>query len=200
VVAADAGRALLEFHQFAPAQELLQLAAAAGAGAGVAPDLALARAQTLEASGKLEEAVAALERINGTVSQRPDWYRQAAAFLIGNGRATEALRLVDQAITMLPGNRDLLLTKAVALELAGRVAEAEPVLRDLQARWPEWHPAWVAHGIILSAHQKSEEGRQALDTAVALGARSPEVRIALTYADARPLLSKLFQEKPPHDW
>jgi Flp pilus assembly protein TadD len=32
----------------------------------------------------------------------------------------------------------------------------------------------VAHGIILAAHQRFAEARQALETAVALGARSPE--------------------------
>jgi tetratricopeptide (TPR) repeat protein len=203
-VAADAGRALLEFRQFAPAQELLQLAAA-GDSADVEPDLALARAQLLAASGSPAEAVAALEQTYAAASQRPDWYRQAAAFLIGNGKASAALKLVNRATRLLPGNRELLLTKAITLELGGQTGEAEPLLNDLQSRWPEWAPAWVAHGIIMAAHQKSEEGRQALETAVALGARSPEIRspearAALAAGDARLLLNQLFQQKPPREW
>jgi tetratricopeptide (TPR) repeat protein len=204
-VAADAGRALLEFRQFAPAQELLQLAAAAGASADVEPDLALARAQLLAASGSPAEAVAALEQTYAEASQRPDWYRQAAAFLMANGKASAALKLVNRATRLLPGNRELLLTKAITLELGGQTGEAEPLLGDLQARWPEWAPAWVAHGIVMAAHQKPEEGRQALETAVALGAqcpeiRSPEARAVLSAGDAQRLLNKLFQQKPPREW
>jgi tetratricopeptide (TPR) repeat protein len=204
-VAADAGRALLDCRQFAPAEELLQLAAAAGASTDVKPDLALARAQRLEAGGSPNEAAAVLETTSGAPSQRPDWYRQAAALLIASGKAAEALKLVDQALRILPGNRELLLAKAMVLELgglelSGRAGDAEPLLRGLQARWPEWHPAWVADGIILAAHQKSAEARQALETAMALGARSPEIRTALTAGDARLLLHRLFQQKPPREW
>lgn len=199
-VAADAGRALLEFHQFESALKLLQLAAAEGGSSDVSADLALARAAMLGASGRSPEAVAALVETASSATQRPDWYRQAAAFLIGIGAGNEALQLVDQAMRMSPGNRELQLTKAIVLELTARTGEAEPLLRDLEARWPEWAPAWAAYGILLTAHQKSEEGRKALDTAVALGARSPELRATLAAGDARVLMNRLLQQKPARDW
>jgi len=97
-----------------------------------------------------------------------------AAFLSKNGRAPEALRLLDQATRILPQNREILLMKATTLEMAGQTEAAEHLLNQIQNRWPEWHAGWVAHGIILSTHRRFEEARQALETAVALGARSPE--------------------------
>jgi tetratricopeptide (TPR) repeat protein len=203
VVLASAGRALLVSKQHSLARELLEQAAAEGPSTDVELDLAiatfhaagasvalpyldrvpesersgdyyLARVQMLEASGRSPEAVAALDQALHRAPKRPDLYQQAAAFLTENGRTPEALRLLDQAARILPQNREILLMKATTLELARQTDDAEHLLNEIQNRWPEWHAGWVAHGIILETHKHFEEARQALETAVALGARSPE--------------------------
>jgi protein SCO1 len=202
-ILADAGRALLESKQYLPARELLEQAAAAGASADVDLDLAmatlratgvreglqlmdrvpesrrsgdyyLARAQMLDASGKADEAASALDQALHAAPQRPDLYRQAAVVLVKNGRLTEALGLLDQAARILPQDREIPLLKATTLERAGRTPDAERLLDEIQNRWPEWHAVWVAQGVILATHRHFQEARHALDTAVALGARSPE--------------------------
>ena len=137
-------------------------------------DYYLARAHMLDALGRPQEAIAALNQALGAAPKRPDLYQQAAAFLTKNGELPEALRVLDQAVRSLPQNREILLRKATTLELANETKEAVRVLNQIQNRWPEWHAGWVAQGVILATHQRLEEARQALETAVALGARSPE--------------------------
>ncbi len=200
---AGAGRALLASKQYSLARELLEQAAAQTPSAGVKLDLAiatfhaagasaglqhmdrapesersgdyyLARAQMLDASGKSQQAVAAWEQALGAAPERADLYQQAAAFLARNGRTQEALRVLDQAARTLPRNREILLMKATSLELARQTDAAERLLNQVQNRWPEWHAGWVAQGIILATRKRFEEARQALETAVALGARSSE--------------------------
>jgi Flp pilus assembly protein TadD len=73
------------------------------------------------------------------------------------------------------------------------------LLNEVQNRRPEWFAVWVARGMILAAHQRSSEARQALETAVALGARSPEVR-DLAAGKAAGDLGGLFLARPPREW
>jgi Flp pilus assembly protein TadD len=66
--------------------------------------------------------------------------------------------------------------KAVLLELAGHDADAGNLLNEVQEGRPERSAVWVALGMVLAGQKLTGEARQALETAVALGARSPEVR------------------------
>jgi tetratricopeptide (TPR) repeat protein len=134
----------------------------------------LARAQMLDASGKIPDAVAALDQALRAAPKQPDLYRQAIRLLAREGRAPEALRRIDEAARALPENREILLLKATTLEFARQFDDAEHLLMDIRNRWPEWSAVWLAHGMILHTHQRYEEARQALETAVELGARSPE--------------------------
>ena len=84
--------------------------------------------------------------------------------------SSEAIGLFGQA-----ADSELLLMKAVLLELAGRDAEAGKLLGEVQERRPEWFALWVARGMVLAGQKLTGEARHALETAVALGARSPEV-------------------------
>jgi len=134
----------------------------------------LARAQMLEASGKAQEAAATLDKALHAAPERPDLYRQAVTLAVKRGQAAEALRITEEAARTLPDSREILLLKATTLEFAQRAADADHLLSEVRTRWPEWSNVWVAHGIILATHQHYEEARQALETAVALGASSPE--------------------------
>ena len=202
-VLADAGRALLEARQYSAAKELLDKAAAADPSAGLDLDLSVAafhtvgpveglrqmnrvaaarrnadyysaRAQMLDALEKGGEAIAAMEQAIQVSPKRPDLYWQAAVLLSRNHRSGEALELLDRAEKILPQEPQIPLVKATLLESSGQTGEAEKLLNQLQRRWPEGAPLWVARGIMMAAHGQFAEARQALETAVALGARSPE--------------------------
>ena len=168
--------AIATFHALGPATgaaaglELMDRIPESGRSAGYY----LARAQMLDASGKLPDAVAALDQALRSASKQPDLYRPAIALLVRAGRAPEALRLTDAAARTLPENREILLLRATTLEFARQSGDAQRLLMDIRNRWPEWSAVWLAHGMILNSRQRYEEARQALETAVELGARSPE--------------------------
>jgi hypothetical protein len=46
----------------------------------------------------------------------------------------------------------------------------------MQELRPEYVAVWVAGGMMLAGQKRTGEGRQALETAVVLGLRSPKVR------------------------
>jgi Flp pilus assembly protein TadD len=173
---------------------MLATAAAANPTGDVAPDLAIATAQVLDAAGKHEEAILAAKRALGGGPVPSDLCWQAAGLLVRNGRIPEALGLFERA-----GDPEILLMKAVMLELAGQSAEALSLLNEVQNRRPEWFAVWVARGMMLALHQQSGEARQALGTAAALGARSPEVRDVLAGKAAADLRG-LFLARPPREW
>ena len=202
-VLADAGRALLEARQYAPARELLEKAVAAAAdveldlaiaafhAAGPAEgtrlldgvpeaarggDYYLARAEMLDASGNAPEAAAALEQALRASPRRSGLYLQVGSFLLRKGRTGDALRVSDEAMQAFAEEREILLMRAVVLEQADRGGEAAPLLEQMQNRWPEWPAGWLAQGLILARHGRRGEARAALATALALGAQSPEVR------------------------
>ncbi|MEO8592794.1 MAG: tetratricopeptide repeat protein [Candidatus Solibacter sp.] len=200
---ADAGRALLEAQQFGPAKELLAKAAASDATGGVQFELAIAafrtagaeeglrsldavpetrrdagfyfaRAQMLDAAGQGGEAIAASAQAIQLSPRRAEFYWQLSVLLSRNGRTDGALSLLDRAEKLFANDPQILLVKATLLEADGKSAEADKVLDGAQKRWPEAAPVWVARGILAHAHQRFDEARKSLETASALGARSPE--------------------------
>jgi tetratricopeptide (TPR) repeat protein len=193
-VLAESGRALLASKQYALAKEMLAAAAAATPPADVALDLDLATAQILDAAGQHEEAIAALRQAVAGAPPRTDVYWQAAGLLVRNHRIPEALHLFERA-----ADPEMLLMKAVLLELAGQSAEAGNLLNEVQNRRPEWFAVWVARGMMLAAHDQTSEARQSLETAVALGARSPEVRNVLA-GKAAADIGGLFLARLPREW
>ena len=201
---ADCGRLLLEFNQSELAREFLEPALAKAPSTDAARlDLAIAiyrlqtpaaalleldktnpadrkgdyyllRAQLLDALGKFPEAADALNHGIQTAPTRPELYLQAAGFLLKHKRYDQALTLLEQASRILPDNRDLLLAQAVTLAIIPRDEEAQKILAKIQARWPEWDRPYLLNGIILEIQLRSEEAKQMLETAIALGADTPE--------------------------
>jgi tetratricopeptide (TPR) repeat protein len=233
-VLADAGRALLAGRQYSPAKALLEQAAASDPSAGLEVELSvavfnttgpadglkvlarvpearrnadyyLAAARMLDASGKADDAVAALDRAIHAAPARADLYWQAVVFQKRNGHVAEALRLLDEAEHVLPQDPQFPVLRATLLESAGKSKDAEQLLDTVQHRWPEAAPVWVARGIILEAHGRFEEARRALETAISLGAHSPEAGEALAIAQSKKAAqtsdpSRLFLGRPPQDW
>lgn len=193
-VLADAGRARLGSRRYAAAKEMLAAAAEATPPADVATDLGIASAQVLDAAGRHEEALAALRQALAGALPRVEVYWQAAGLLVRNQRIPEAIGLFERAT-----DAEMLLMKAVLLELAGQSVEAGNLLKELQERRPEWFAVWVARGMMMAGRGQAGEARQALETAVALGARSPEVRDVLAGKGAADLRG-LFLARPPREW
>jgi tetratricopeptide (TPR) repeat protein len=213
---AASGRILLEFEQYDLALEFLKPALAADPSLSAArldlaivlfhlqtPQTALSeldqtpvadrkgdyyllRAQILDSLGKTQEAVDALNRGIRAAPTRADLYLQSTAFLLKHKLLHEALDLLDQASRILPDDRELLLAQAVALELLQRGIDAQKLLTRIQARWPEWDRPYLLNGILLEIQLKSAEARQMLETAIALGANTPEAyyyeALAITHA------------------
>ena len=232
ILLADAGRAMLAARQYPLAKELLEQAAAADPSAGLDLDLAiagfhtdgpaagierldrvpeaarngdyyLARAQMLDAGGKSGDAIAVVAMAVKVEPERPDLYWQAVVLMTKHHRASDALGLLDEAAQKLPQEAQIPVLRAAVLELSGKTDEARGVLVDAQHRWPEVAAVWVAQGIILAAHQHVDEARKALETAVSLGAHSPEIKtlaeqLATSAGKVDP--AALFLTRPPQDW
>jgi len=200
---AECGRMLLQFEQFSAARRFLELAVAKEASSAARLDLAitiyhlenaaaaltelertssahrngdyyLLSAQLLDAQGKFTEAAQALNRGIRAAPTRPDLYLQSVAFLLKHKLYDQALELLKQTERILPDNRDLLLAQAVTLAIMPRDDEAQKVLASIQARWPEWDRPYLLNGIILEIQLRSSEARGMLETAIALGANTPE--------------------------
>jgi tetratricopeptide (TPR) repeat protein len=122
----------------------------------------------------VQEAAEALNNGIRAAPTRPGLYLQATGFLLKHKLYGDALRLLQQANRILPDNRDLLLAQAVTLAIMPRDEEAQRVLAKIQARWPEWDRPYLLNGIILEIQLKSEEALPLLQTAIALGANTPE--------------------------
>jgi tetratricopeptide (TPR) repeat protein len=204
-VLAEAGRALLAAQEYSAARDILEKAAAAVPSADVEMDLAmaafhasgpaegtrlldripesarggeyyLARAEMLDAAGRTAEAEMALEQALHGSEIGTAVYLRGCAFLVRKGRMEEALNVSADAMKARPEDRRILLLRAVTLERAGKTSEARNLLQQIENRWPEWHPAWAADGIILGMHGRREDAVSALRTAVVLGANSAEVK------------------------
>jgi tetratricopeptide (TPR) repeat protein len=201
---ASSGRILLEFEQYELARQFLQPAIAGNPSLSAARldlaivlfhqqspeaamseldktpaadrsgDFYLLRAEILDSLGKIEDAVQALNRGIQAAPTRPDLYLQATAFLLKHKLNHEALDLLEQASRILPDARELLLAQAVTLELLLRGIDAQKLLARMQARWPEWNRPYLLSGILLEIQLKSAEARQTIETAIALGANTPE--------------------------
>ena len=203
-ILADAGRAMLEAREFASSRELLEKAAAmepsgalelplaiasfrsAGAKEGLrhlervpqsarTADYHLARAQMLDASGNSAEALAALDLALGSAPDRIEIYWQEAVFLKKDGRTEDALALLDRAGKSVSEQPWFPVLRAALWEGAGQTGQARALLENTRRRWPEVAAVWVAEGLIVAAHGSAEDARRLLETAVSLGAHSPEV-------------------------
>ncbi len=152
----DAGRALLSAKRYADAIAVFERLPESSRGGEYY--LALA------ASGRMEAIAQALR----AAPLRPDFYAQSAAILSERGRVQDTLRFLDEGARLLPGNREILLLRACALEWAGQ--DGASALHDIEKRWPEWYAGWVAQAVVLKLRGKADESRRAFETASALGA------------------------------
>lgn len=176
--------AIVLFHQQSPQAALSELDKTPAADRS--GDFYLLRAEILDSLGKIEEAASALNRGIQAAPTRPSLYYQATGFLLKHKLYHEAEALLDQVARVLPDERELLLAQVVTLELLRREVDSQKLLAKIQGRWPEWDRPYLLNGILLEIQLKSAEARQAIETAIALGANTPEAyyyeALAITHA------------------
>jgi tetratricopeptide (TPR) repeat protein len=160
------------FHTQSPDAALTELDKMPPAGRN--GDYYLLRAQILDSQGKMQEAADALNRGIKAAPTMPSLYLSATGFLLKHHLDNQALVLLQQASRTLPEDRELLLAHAAILATIPRDEEALAILTNLQTRWPEWEKPYLLNGIILEIQLKSAEARGMLETAIALGANTPE--------------------------
>jgi tetratricopeptide (TPR) repeat protein len=210
-VLADAGRALLSDRRYVLAAELLQEGQKAGPSDATEADLAIAtrfnKAESLEVESNSRQVMEAVQQAIASAPGRADLYPQAAALLAAKGQVRDAASLLDRGATAFPGNREILLLRAAAAELAGNEV-AESALGGIRNRWPEWRSGWAIEGIILNRHGRFEEARQALETASALGESEPAVYFYLADSalrlgkpeNAESAIAQALQLTPDDPW
>lgn len=211
-VLSASAKALLDWQLYGPAREFLEPIVAAdpsntearldlaiavfhsaGPEAGLAEidkiptdkrsgDYFLLRAQILDALGKPEEAVQALNRGFRAAPTRGDLYFQAALFLIKHKQYRQTVDLLQEAVRILPDAPELLLTQAIAYELLQQPEESQRLLSDIQSRWPEWGLPYTINGIMLEIRFRSAQAKPLLETAIALGAHDAIVYYYLASA------------------
>lgn len=227
----DAGLALLAAKQYPISRDLLDAASSGNPAAGLelplavalfhikgpndglkqmgrVPDSArnadyyLALAQMLDADGKTADALPALDRAIRAAPERVDVYWQKTVFLQKGGHVDTALDLLDRAGKFLPREPAIPVLRAALLESSGHTEEAKRLLDEVRRHWPESPVVWVAQGVILATHGNPEQARRELETAVSLGAHSPEVIacLAALKAGTPSDQSQLFFTRPPQDW
>lgn len=135
-------------------------------------DVYLLKAQIQDALGRFEDAVNSLNTAFQRAPTRGDLYFWASLFLIKHNRDQQALQLLDQATTIVPDDPDLLLTRAIVLELQRKTGDADDLLKKIQLRWPEWGRTYLIRGIIQATHRNPEAALQSVQTAIALGERT----------------------------
>ncbi|PYV94806.1 MAG: hypothetical protein DMG89_24115 [Acidobacteria bacterium] len=162
--------ALATFHAVGPDASLAEIERISVADRN--GDVYLLKAQILDALGRFEDAVTSLNAAFAMEPKRADLYFSASLFLLKHNRDQQALRLLEQATKVVPDNPDLLVTKAVVLELVRKTEDAGELLQKVELRWPEWGRSYLIRGIIQATHRKAAEALQSFRTAIALGERT----------------------------
>jgi tetratricopeptide (TPR) repeat protein len=213
ILLTDAGRAMLTANQYPLAKDLLEQAAESAGSAGIDLDLASALFHTSGTAAGLAqldkvpeaarggdyyalraqmlppaEAIAAMRQAVKIEPQRTDLYWQAAATMVKNRRAADALQLLGE--TSVPDNAQIVAMRALLLELTTKTAEARKLLADARRRWPEAAPLWLAQASIEAAHGLTTDAKKSGTTAAQLGAHGAA-------ADPRTLL---LLRGTPADW
>jgi len=135
-------------------------------------DFYLMKAQILDALGRFEQSAEALNAGFQKEPKRADLYLWASLFLLKHGKDQEAVKLLAQATSIAPDNPDLLLTRAVVLEVVRDTDHAEQLLQKIEAQWPEWGRSYLIRGIIQATHRKPQQALQSFRTAIALGEKT----------------------------
>ena len=175
-VLADAGHALLEAQQYAPAKQLLQLAAGTQGGpaasdqnvavddkvAGddnLAVDLAVA---TFHSAG-VSEALQQLDRVP-EAARSGDYYLARAQMLDAGGREKDAAAALEKALQTAPRRTDLYRQVAALLVAKGHAPDALRLLDHGQRILPQDREILLIRAICLELTEQGADAERLLST------------------------------------
>lgn len=156
------------------------------------PKLWLAQAQALQALGSLQAARQAFSRAMDAAWKDPRYPAAYGEALLEEGLFAQAHEAVGRALSVNPEHHQARLTAAMALlYMREKPAEAERMLREVQAREEELTPALKARALaaqaeLALARQNPEEALKHADAALAV---VPDELLAL-FARGRALAAK----------
>jgi Flp pilus assembly protein TadD len=168
--------------------------------------VATERAALLAEQGQLEQGRALIhavpERKPGDTMLK---LRSEAQLLREHQHAADAYKLLSEALTSNPDDKDLIYETAMAATQASQVDDAERLLRRLIALDPQSAAAYNALGFDLANRGlRLEQAKQLIEQAVALAPNDAFIRDSLGWvhyrmgnlAQARRLLENAFQQQP----
>jgi thioredoxin-like negative regulator of GroEL len=130
-------------------------------------DYELARATMLGLTHRDMDAAKALQAAINSQPRRSSFYRDEVLLLLQQGKQSEAVKLLDRGIQLLPQDPVLRAMRAMALAMNGDNTASQ--FEAIEARWPEWPQASVARAFVLGSAGKSEPAARALDAAETTG-------------------------------
>ncbi len=133
-------------------------------------DYYLARAQMLEGLGRWQEAETTVKEAVTANPAHPELYRAASLLLIEDKRLAAALKLLDEGLRKAPNDPELLLMKALTLDMSGNRAGSDAAFKRIETLCPEWYKVWLAQALVFQSRQDYERSRSMEQAAMALGA------------------------------
>jgi tetratricopeptide (TPR) repeat protein len=169
-------------------------------------DAALRRASMLAKLGKLQEARDTLDALRHQFPPLADRFYAAEGEILMDANDNEAaIDLFNQALSQLPGNADLLYSRSLAFERAGRTDLAEADLQALLDQSPNDARALNALGYMLTVHTtRYDEAEKLVTRALEISPDEPAAIDSLGWlryrqgrnAESLDLLQKAYAEFP----
>jgi Flp pilus assembly protein TadD len=150
---------------------------------GRCPGILQLAGQALVAEGRTEAAIEPLERLVQVAPEQAEGQTLLATALLVERRFDEAVVRYERAVALAPtpARRAGL---GLALTLAGRAAEAVPLLERLTEEHPEHVGGWNNLGVARAAVGRFDEARAALVRALELDPGDAQARANLADLDA----------------
>lgn len=167
----------------------------------------LRRAVLLGRQGRLDEAEDLLRQTSQRYPQMDDeLIITESQILLDADQADDAAALLERALSVQPGNVDLLYSRSLAYERLGHVKRAEADLRTILAQTPDDPRALNALGYMLSEHNSDQlsEAHQLIAKALKMTPDDPAVMDSMGWVlyrqghpdQALPILRKAYGLMP----
>ncbi len=123
--------------------------------------------------GKKETAHQILDELIKTGVNAPEIMALMGVVKMELQRFQEAVDFFDKALAIKPGDISALYNRARALQILGRLKEAEEAYRELTRKEPSFPHAWNNLGLIFKETGRLAEAQKALERAVTLAPDQP---------------------------
>ena len=132
--------------------------------------------------GRIDEAVALIERSLALLPNQADWYSNLGIVHQSDGKLDRAIDAYRRAISIDPSHANAHSNLGVLLRAAGRPAEAEAEYRTAIQLQPDHIAAYTNLGILLNGLKRTEEAVACYCKVITLKPKHPEARRLLALA------------------